>query len=117
MAFSVRFGHDGGRTVGVTLGEHSILVFDDVVFNVGDGYDPHTGIFTAPVSGVYSFFLTQMSSDGTSGLWLSIVKEGSTLDMVFSEGLDDSHDQGATQVELVESIVSMFLFVCLCVSL
>ena len=80
------------------LGEHSTLVFDKVAVNAGGGYDARTGMFTAPVSGIYSFFLTQMSSEGGPELWLSIRKEGSTLDEVYSEGHGDSHDQGASQV-------------------
>ena len=94
--------------MGVPLGQHSMLVFDKVVLNVGDGYDPHTGIFTAPVSGVYSFFLTQMSSDGARELWLSIRQDGSSLDSVYSEGEGDTHDQGATQVKFVKCV-------CVCV--
>lgn len=36
---------------------YETIVFDDVVYNAGDGYDPETGFFTAPVAGSYVFFL------------------------------------------------------------
>ncbi|XP_062822743.1 EMILIN-1-like [Anolis carolinensis] len=33
--------------------EAGTIVFDQVLVNDGDFYDPHTGIFTAPISGRY----------------------------------------------------------------
>jgi len=35
--------------------ENTNVVFDRVVTNVGDAYDPETGKFTAPADGVYQF--------------------------------------------------------------
>ena len=31
------------------------ITFDDTVINIGNGMDPKSGVFTAPVSGIYSF--------------------------------------------------------------
>lgn len=45
---------------------NTIMKFEKVHLNKGNGYDPATGVFTAPEDGVYSFawsFLT--SKDGT----------------------------------------------------
>lgn len=46
MAFSARKG---------LLTADSRMTFENVLFNYGNGFDKDTGIFTAPVSGVYIF--------------------------------------------------------------
>ncbi|XP_078317585.1 complement C1q-like protein 3 [Crassostrea virginica] len=33
------------------------LIFNQVISNVGDGYNPKTGIFTAPMDGMYVFYV------------------------------------------------------------
>src|SRR6218665_908864 len=35
--------------------EHTDIVFDRVITNIGSGYSPSSGRFTAPVNGVYQF--------------------------------------------------------------
>ena len=40
------------------LGANQDIVFENVVTNIGNAYHPHHGIFTAPVDGVYVFFVT-----------------------------------------------------------
>ena len=37
------------------VSEHSDIVFDRVITNVGGAYEPRTGRFTAPLSAVYQF--------------------------------------------------------------
>lgn len=92
VAFSVRFLTDNRP-----LTTHSTLMFDYVLYNAGNGYDPTTGLFTAPVSGTYAFFLAAMSSNQHAPIYLSIVKQGNILDEVFAEGTTDNYDQGSTQ--------------------
>lgn len=34
------------------------LVFDAIISNVGNGYNPRTGVFTAPMNGAYVFYVS-----------------------------------------------------------
>ncbi|PVD23793.1 hypothetical protein C0Q70_17067 [Pomacea canaliculata] len=97
VAFTVHFSHDDGNN-GIALGPHQVLKFDSVVTNIGAGYSVQTGIFTAPVSGVYSFFLTIMSTNAHGNVHVALVRDGTALDVVFAEGQSDVYDQGSTQV-------------------
>lgn len=42
-----------------------IVKFDRVILNRGAGYNPRTGVFTAPSSGLYQISATIMSSGGS----------------------------------------------------
>jgi hypothetical protein len=48
----------------VLLGPGEIILFDKVWTNVGNGYNPNTGKFTAPKSGLYQISSTVMSPAG-----------------------------------------------------
>nr|KAG5689364.1 hypothetical protein BaRGS_019738 [Batillaria attramentaria] len=97
VAFSVRFKNDDLYN-GIHLGQRSTLKFDDVVINLGDGYSPLTGIFTAPVAGLYVFSLTSMTTIGRDPAQLAIVMQGTDLARTWGRGKHDVDDQGTKTV-------------------
>ncbi|KAH3710147.1 complement C1q-like protein 2 [Dreissena polymorpha] len=48
------------------LGDHQHIIFDHVITNIGDGYSPLHGHFTAPVRGAYAFFVVLTNTPGHS---------------------------------------------------
>jgi hypothetical protein len=53
------------------------LVFPHVVYNIGGGYDPNTGVFTAPVDGLFAFFVN-IQSDGSNQIRVNLVHNGTS---------------------------------------
>nr|QBA18410.1 type 2 C1q domain-containing protein 4 isoform 3 [Littorina littorea] len=90
VGFTARFLNDDGA--GIPIGHRATLRFDDVVFNAGNGYDPHTGIFTAPVAGTYAFFFNLMAFVNGK---VEILKNGKYIDYVWA---NSNNDQGASQL-------------------
>ncbi|KAK7158539.1 hypothetical protein R3I94_004997 [Phoxinus phoxinus] len=50
------------------------LVYENALTNIGNAYDTNTGIFTAPVKGVYYFNFVLFNTQGTTGV--SMLKNG-----------------------------------------
>lgn len=90
-AFSVRFNADPVNNVGV----HATLKFDAVAFNQGGYYNAQSGIFTAPSSGLYVFFVSLMGSDNRPAIDIGVMKSGQLLDIAWAEGQSDLYDQGS----------------------
>ncbi|XP_062596183.1 uncharacterized protein LOC134257611 [Saccostrea cucullata] len=76
------------------------LVFPSVITNAGNGYNPSTGIFTAPITGMYVFFVN-VQGHGAKTIFVDIVLNGSTKvrTMAYSTG-NDYDDAGPNLVVL-----------------
>ncbi|XP_062574646.1 complement C1q tumor necrosis factor-related protein 3-like [Saccostrea cucullata] len=76
------------------------LVFPSVITNEGNGYNPSTGIFTAPIAGMYVFFVN-VQSYRSQTIFVDIVLNGSTKvrTMAWSNG-NDYFDAGPNMVVL-----------------
>ncbi|XP_062606536.1 uncharacterized protein LOC134268306 [Saccostrea cucullata] len=65
--------------LGETNGQHTYrgtVIFPTVIYQVGGGYNPTTGIFTAPKAGLYIIFCTNVAFYDES-FWTKIMVNGS----------------------------------------
>ncbi|KAL2102953.1 hypothetical protein ACEWY4_002121 [Coilia grayii] len=62
------------------------LVFKEVITNIGSAYNPNTGVFTAPVRGVYHFVLI-LYGDGHASIptGASLYKNGNYIVIAYSK--------------------------------
>ncbi|XP_062587015.1 uncharacterized protein LOC134248621 isoform X2 [Saccostrea cucullata] len=90
-------------TAGVTSHSSSwnsgTLVYDKVINNVGEGYNPNTGIFTAPVEGDYVFYVS-IQSYSASSIFVDIVLNGSNKVRAMAH-VTNPNDQYETGTNLV----------------
>lgn len=78
--------HANLKTHLYNLSVKSTIKFDYVRLNKGNGYDPKTGIFTAPEDGVYSFAWSFLSGRGSTVYMATVVDN---VDHVYT--LTDTH--------------------------
>ncbi|CAL1616706.1 unnamed protein product [Knipowitschia caucasica] len=78
VAFSTALVESGSQRFGPYSVE-TTLVYKHVITNTGNAYNPHTGIFTAPVRGVYHFHVHILEVFGGYAAIVSLVKNGSKM--------------------------------------
>lgn len=66
--------------------EHTDIVFDRVITNIGSGYEPKTGRFTAPADGVYQFNVI-ISAQGRQKAAVMVLKNGEMVATVWAESI------------------------------
>lgn len=57
--------------------EHTSILFDRIVTNIGEAYDQHTGRFTSPINGTYQFNVV-ISAQGRQKVMLPFLYIGLT---------------------------------------
>jgi hypothetical protein len=53
--------------------QHTVVVFDAVLTNVGGAYKPSSGVFLAPVNGTYTIHLVASSSPKSTSEYVSSI--------------------------------------------
>ena len=91
---STRIGFTAGVTSPSDSWNSGTLVFPKVITNVGNGYNPSDGVFTAPRAGVYVFFVNVQSYD-TKYIFVDIVLNGATkVRTMVNQGSQEYNDAG-----------------------
>ncbi|XP_038073668.1 collagen alpha-1(X) chain-like [Patiria miniata] len=75
------------RTSAVTGGIGDVIVFDNIMTNIGDRYDSQSGVFTCSQPGVYFFTTSFLRINTATRPYVQLKKNG---ELVFS--IYDSHD-------------------------
>jgi hypothetical protein len=96
------------RVTDVNLDEsNEVIVFKSIITNEGSGYDTSTGIFTAPVAGLYQFAV-HLCTPISHYTYVGIVHAGNVIVKDYTHGVGNnalcSSVGGAVRVESGEQI-------------
>lgn len=80
-------------------GIHQNIVFDHVFTNIGNGYNAHHGVFLAPVSGTYVFFVTVYATHNHD-VWCQFVVNSIHKSTVYAESLNSAEDTSSQTIIL-----------------
>lgn len=83
------------------LGAGQTIIFDKVITNIGNAYDNITGVFTAPVKGVYIFDMALMTDPGDHQ-YLELVQNGQNILFNYGHALGGNHLVSSTRTVSVE---------------
>nr|ABF00124.1 sialic acid binding lectin [Helix pomatia] len=79
-----------------TFDANQVVIYDIVITNHGNAYDNSTGLFTAPVDGMYSFQLNLLTIKEKEG-WLELVHNGQLKVSVYAKQ-DSTYDSSSNSV-------------------
>ncbi|XP_076849876.1 complement C1q tumor necrosis factor-related protein 3-like [Brachyhypopomus gauderio] len=99
VAFSASLFGQGGQTLGGYTSE-VILKFLNVFINIGSAYDPSTGVFTAPVRGVYYFGFSAFANNAHS-MGVCLRKNGQNIVATYDYNSNHKDVNGANRAVLL----------------
>lgn len=80
-----------------TLGDKQVIVYDRVLTNVGNGYNPSLGHFTAPIKGNYFISVDAMGRPNEL-LSLNIFKNGNAIEYIYTGGTGSSDYMSSNEI-------------------
>uniref|UniRef100_A0A673AE44 C1q domain-containing protein n=1 Tax=Sphaeramia orbicularis TaxID=375764 RepID=A0A673AE44_9TELE len=98
VAFSASLLASGESTTGPFSG-FTPLIYKHVVTNVGNAYSSDTGIFTAPVRGVY-YFSFSGHHGSTRSMGLRLMKNGQQMVTVYNHAAGNRHETATNGMAL-----------------
>jgi len=69
----------------ISLHKKGVVKYDKVITNVGRAYNPSTGIFLVPLSGVYTLSVSMMGQP-TNKIHLQLLRNGNELVRLYTSG-------------------------------
>lgn len=103
-AFSVALTNENSMNCFGPFRDDKLIPYKHVFINLGGGYNPDTGIFTVPRSGVYSLALTVYSDAGSPGNSLaacaSLQVDGRVVSGPRERNMQDQEDSATIVVAL-----------------
>lgn len=93
---SQNVGFTASRHTGSTVHENGIIIFETTITNAGSAYNPASGIFQAPISGLYVFFYDIECSKNNGDTNVELVRDGARTGVqAYCHGLGD-YDNSST---------------------
>ncbi|XP_031438698.1 complement C1q-like protein 4 [Clupea harengus] len=93
-------GSDGFQSMG-PYSSDTTIIYGNVITNIGDAYNSATGIFTAPVKGVYFFTFTTYSWVSSADIGVQLMKNTDEVVMVWeNQDRGDNEDYASNSVVL-----------------
>uniref|UniRef100_A0A8C5DKK6 Cerebellin 10 n=1 Tax=Gouania willdenowi TaxID=441366 RepID=A0A8C5DKK6_GOUWI len=112
VAFSTSLLASGSGDIG-PFNTHTNLIFKNVFENIGNAYNPHTGLFTAPVRGVYHFeFYIHGHGHPSRASGATLMKNGQKICLAYEYQTNGTaaSSNGATLLLEVGDVVFLRLF-------
>ena len=96
VAFTAALGHSLGPVHTYTRVKYQLIIS-----NMGNGYNPATGFFTAPVAGMYYFRYTMFNNLGpTPNSMMSLMRNGMAMVTSLDGEGDDNNDSASNAAVL-----------------